>query len=261
MPGVVGIFGAVDLEFASATARPQLASDVVLFVGDAIAVAVAETRAQAVDAAAAVIVDYDPLPVVGDSVKALEPNASLVQADREDNLIVDFEVGEPGALDGAAGSITARVVKHRRGAAAQVQDVALGATRDGKLVGLDLEIVADCGADAGLGAALPGYTMLMSSGVYDIPKIRVRSRTALTNTTIVSAYRGAGRPEAIAMIDRAMDMLAAELGLDPAELRRRNFIRGEFPFTTAAGATYDSGDYPRALDVALEAVGYDGLRL
>src|SRR5260370_28539324 len=102
--------------------------------------------------------------------------------------------------------------------------------------------------------------MRMSSGVYDIPKIRVRSRTALTNTTIVSAYRGAGRPEAISMIERAMDMLAFELGLDPAELRRRNFIRGGFPFTTAAGAAYDSGDYPRALEVALEAVGYDEMR-
>ncbi len=356
LPGVVGIFSAGDLEFASATARPQLASDAVLFVGDAIAVAVAETRDQAVDAAAAVIVDYDPLPVVIDSVKALEPNAPLVQAGREDNLIVDFEVGEPGALDGADVSITARFVNQRLAGVpieanavaaepdgqggirlwastqvpfrvrtqvadalglpeakvhviapdvggafgaklmtypeqtvlcavalkldrrvrwfeyrsenmvamshgrAQVQDVALGATRDGKLVGLDLEIVADCGADAGLGAALPGFTMLMSSGVYDIPKIRVRTRTALTNTTIVSAYRGAGRPEAIAMIERAMDMLAFELGLDPAELRRRNFIRGGFPFTTAAGATYDSGDYPRALDLALEAVGYDELR-
>src|SRR6266851_2100298 len=280
MPGVVGIFGAGDLEFASATARPQLASDVVLFVGDAIAVAVAETRDQAMDAAAAVIVDYDALPVVVDSVKALEPNADLVQADREDNLIVDFEVGgafgaklmtypEQSVLCAVALKLDRPVrwfeyrsenmvaMSHGR---AQVQDVALGATRDGKLVGLDLEIVADCGADAGLGAALPGFTMLLSSGVYDIPKIRVRTRTALTNTTIVSAYRGAGRPEAIAMIERAMDMLAAELGLDPAELRRRNFIRGEFPFTTAAGATYDSGDYPRALDVALEAAGYDELR-
>src|SRR5260370_24021601 len=110
MPGVVGIFATGDLEFASATARPELASDVVLFVGDAIAVAVAETRDQAVDAAAAVIVDYDALPVVVDSLKALEPNADLVQADREDNLIVDFEVGEPGALDGAEASIPARLL-------------------------------------------------------------------------------------------------------------------------------------------------------
>ena len=356
MPGVVGIYGAADLEFASTTARPRLASEAVLFVGDAIAVAVAETRDQAVDAAAAVVIDYDPLPAVVDSVKALEHNADLVQADRDDNLVIDFEVGEPGALEGAEVAIKARFINQRLAAVpieanavaaepdgdggiriwastqvpfrvrtqvaealglpetkvqviapdvggafgaklmtypeqsvlsavalklnrpvrwfeyrsenmvamshgrAQVQDVALGATREGKLVGLDLEIVADCGADAGLGAALPGFTMLLSSGVYDIPKIRVRTRTALTNTTIVSAYRGAGRPEAISMIERAMDMLAAEMGLDPAELRRRNFIRGEFPHTTAAGATYDSGDYARALEVALEAVDYTSIR-
>src|SRR5258708_19843803 len=79
MPGVVGIFGAGDLEFASATARPQLASDVVLFVGDAIAVAVAETRDQAVDAAASVIVDYDPLPVVVPPLKPLHPNPAPAQ--------------------------------------------------------------------------------------------------------------------------------------------------------------------------------------
>ena len=356
MPGVVGIFGAKDFEFESMTARPRLASEMVLFVGDAIAVAVAETRDQAVDAAAAVVVDYDPLPAVVDSIKALEPDADLVQPDRDDNLVIDFEVGEAGALDGADVAIKARFINQRLAAVpieanavaaepdgeggiriwastqvpfrvrtqvaealglpetkvqviapdvggafgaklmtypeqtvlcavaqkldrpvrwfeyrsenmvamshgrAQAQDVALGATREGKLVGLDLEIVADCGADAGIGAALPGYTMLLSSGCYDIPKIRVRTRTALTNTTIVSAYRGAGRPEAIAMIERAMDMLATELGLDPAELRRRNFIRGGFPFTTAAGATYDSGDYSRALDLALDALGYDELR-
>src|SRR6266849_8817921 len=113
MPGVVGIFAAGDLEFASATARPQLASDIVLFVGDAIAVAVADTRDLAVDAAAAVIIDYDPLPVVVDGVKALEPNADLVQADREDNLIVDFELGEPCALDGAVVCIKARFINQR----------------------------------------------------------------------------------------------------------------------------------------------------
>src|SRR6266851_2548978 len=129
--GVVGIFSAGDLEFASATARPQLASDAVLFVGDAIAVAVAETRDQAVDAAAAVIVDYDPLPVVVDSVKALEPNADLVQAGREDNLIVDFEVGEPGALDGADVSITARFVNQRL-AAVPIEANAVAAEPDGQ---------------------------------------------------------------------------------------------------------------------------------
>jgi carbon-monoxide dehydrogenase large subunit len=76
----------------------------------------------------------------------------------------------------------------------------------------------------------------------------------------MSAYRGAGRPEAASLIERAMDMLAAELQIDPAELRRRNLIAGPFPFTTATGAVYDSGDYARALDMALDAAGYDALR-
>src|SRR5260370_4935168 len=102
--------------------------------------------------------------------------------------------------------------------------------------------------------------MRMSSGVYDIPKIRVRSRTALTNTTIVSAYRGAGRPEAIAMIERAMDMLAVELGLDPAELRRRNLIRGGFPLPTPAGGTYESRSHAPALSVAFATMRYAPLR-
>src|SRR5260370_6970837 len=74
------------------------------------------------------------------------------------------------------------------------------------------------------------------------------------------SYRGAGRPEAIAMIERAMDMLAMELRMDPAELRRRNLIAGPFPYTTVTGLTYDTGDYARALEVALPAAGYEELR-
>jgi carbon-monoxide dehydrogenase large subunit len=143
---------------------------------------------------------------------------------------------------------------------AQIQDVALGATRDGKLVGLEWSSIGDAGAYPGLGAILPFTTGQMSSGVYDIPKIRFSTRVAITNTTVVSAYRGAGRPEAASMIERAMDMLAAELGMDPAELRRRNMIVGPFPHTTATEVTYDSGDYRRALDTALEAAGYSDLR-
>jgi carbon-monoxide dehydrogenase large subunit len=104
------------------------------------------------------------------------------------------------------------------------------------------------------------YTALLSTGVYDIPRIRYRARSVFTNTAVMSAYRGAGRPEAIALIERAMDMLAVELRMDPAELRRRNLIRGEFPYTTTAGSTYDSGDYARALDLALQAAHYDDLR-
>jgi carbon-monoxide dehydrogenase large subunit len=121
-------------------------------------------------------------------------------------------------------------------------------------------VIGDAGAYPGLGAILSFTTGQMSSGVYDIPSIRFSTRVAITNTTVMSAYRGAGRPEAASLIERAMDMLAAELGIDPAELRRRNMIAGPFPYTTATEVTYDSGDYRRALEMALEAVGYDDLR-
>jgi carbon-monoxide dehydrogenase large subunit len=104
-------------------------------------------------------------------------------------------------------------------------------------------------------------TMLMSSGVYRLPKIGFTSRSWLTNTTPVGAFRGAGRPEATFALERAMDVLARRLDLDPAELRRRNLIGDDaFPVTTAVGAVYDSGAYARALDAALAAAGYDELR-
>lgn len=146
---------------------------------------------------------------------------------------------------------------HGRG---HVQDVALGAKADGKLVGLQADVIADAGAYAGLGPPLLIYTALLAAGVYDIPRIRYKAKAVFTNTSVMSTYRGAGRPEAIALIERAMDMLAAELRMDPAELRRRNLIRGPFPYTTVTGVTYDTGDYEKALDLALEAAGYDELR-
>ena len=143
---------------------------------------------------------------------------------------------------------------------AQVQDVAIGATREGKVVGLEVSVVGDAGAYPGQGAGMPVYTGQMAPGVYEIPRVHFKARTAATNTTVVSSYRGAGRPEATSLIERVMDMLAAELGMDPAELRRRNLFAGEFPHTTATGVTYDTGNYGRALEVALADAGYEELR-
>jgi carbon-monoxide dehydrogenase large subunit len=101
----------------------------------------------------------------------------------------------------------------------------------------------------------------MLSGVYRIPRIASRGRSVVTNTTPVSAYRGAGRPEATALLERVMDVLAAELGMDPVELRRRNLIPPDaFPHETAVGTTYDVGDYERALDEAVRIAGYEDLR-
>ncbi len=132
--------------------------------------------------------------------------------------------------------------------------VDLAARRDGKILGLKLRLIADVGAyNMLLTAAIPTLTMLMASATYDIPAVRVTITEVFTNKTPTDAYRGAGRPEATYFVERAVDMLARELKMDPAELRRRNFIRPEqFPFTTQLGAVYDSGDYEKALDMALE---------
>ena len=142
-----------------------------------------------------------------------------------------------------------------------VMKATLGLTNEGKIVGLDASVTASGGAYPALGAVLPMLTQMMSVGVYDIPKVRFRGTTALTNTTPVGAYRGAGRPEATQLIERVMDVAADKLGLDPADIRRKNFIEpSKFPLTTVTGGAYDSGEYAKALDAVLAAADYESLR-
>ncbi|HLK42396.1 MAG TPA: molybdopterin cofactor-binding domain-containing protein, partial [Thermoleophilia bacterium] len=137
----------------------------------------------------------------------------------------------------------------------------LGLTKDGKIVGLDATVLASGGAYPAIGAVLPLLTQMMAVGVYDIAKVRFQGTSVTTNTTPVGAYRGAGRPEATQLIERVLDVAADQLGIDPAEIRRRNFLAPEaFPLTTTTGGAYDSGEYAKALDAALEAAGYDKLR-
>ena len=148
---------------------------------------------------------------------------------------------------------------HGRGVIGYVD---LAAKRDGALLGIKLRLIADIGAYQGLfTVVVPTLTQGMLSGVYDIPAIRADLYEAFTNKTPTDPYRGAGRPEGIYFVERAMDMLARELAIDPAELRRRNFIAPErFPVRTQAGATYDSGEYGSLLDHALDLADWDGLR-
>jgi carbon-monoxide dehydrogenase large subunit len=144
---------------------------------------------------------------------------------------------------------------------AQQQSYKIGGTRDGHVLAYQLDIVQDCGGYRRVGASLPDLTAQMASGVYDIPHVGAAYRSVVTNTTPVAAYRGAGRPEATAAIERAMDDFAAEIGMDPAQVRRQNLVAPEkFPFTTPTGATYDTGEYAAALDKVLDAAGYAGLR-
>ena len=144
---------------------------------------------------------------------------------------------------------------------AMVLDAKMGFSDDGRITGMDVHVIADCGCYPNLGAILTTFTQTMIQGVYDIPAVRYTADSVVTNTTPVAAYRGAGRPEATQMLERLMDIAAQELGVDPAELRRKNFIAPDaFPFTTLSGANYDNGEYAVALDRALEAAGYDTLR-
>ena len=145
---------------------------------------------------------------------------------------------------------------------AQLQYVTIGGMRDGKVLAYRLEAIQDCGAFLDVGGVLaPACTRPMSSGVYAIPKIECRTKSVVTNTTPIVAYRGAGRPEATAAIERAMDMFAAEIGMDPADVRRKNLIpKFTEPHTTAIGQAYDVGDYEGALDKVLAAANYKDLR-
>jgi carbon-monoxide dehydrogenase large subunit len=138
----------------------------------------------------------------------------------------------------------------------------LAAKRDGTVLGLKMRLIADIGAYNMLFTAdIPTLTQLMASATYNIPAIRATLTEVFTNKTPTDAYRGAGRPEATYFVERAMDMLARELQMDPADIRRRNFIQPhQFPFKTQMGAEYDSGDYEKVLNIALEKAGWAQLK-
>lgn len=366
MPGVVGVYSARDLELdpensgevPDTFARPMLARETVRFVGEPIAVVVADSLAQALDAAALVMVDYEPLPVVVDPEAAVAEGAPLLFPEHGSNVAVErnftsrtpkeeadvvvtgrfvnqrlapapmetngaLAVPDPEsgglkmwipcqaphwmsreiskaldleeeqvhvvapAVGGGFGAkiatypeqIVVAAVAHRLGrpvryvearsesmvamtqGRGQLQHVELGATEDGLLTHLEVRNIADQGAYPGEGSSLSTLTRQMASGVYRIPHIQYETYCVATNTTPTFAYRGAGRPEAAALIERAMDMLAYELVMDPVELRRKNFIPKEaFPYKTASRARYDSGDYDAPLEKALEIAGYESLR-
>jgi aerobic carbon-monoxide dehydrogenase large subunit len=144
---------------------------------------------------------------------------------------------------------------------AQQQTVTIGGKRDGTVLAYRLEVLQDSGAHVRIGAVLPSLTLLMTPGPYEIPRAESVATSIVTSTTPIGAYRGAGRPEATAALERAIDLFAAEIGMDPADVRRRNLLP---PFTephrTKFGALYDTGDYAVALDKVLAAAGYDDLR-
>ena len=150
------------------------------------------------------------------------------------------------------------LTSHARG---QHQDVRLLVDDQGRIRSLQVDVTCEAGAYPGIGAILPMTTRSMATGVYAIPHVRWNFASLVTNTSPTGAFRGAGRPEATTLIERAVDDAAATLGLDPAEMRRRNFVAEDaFPYTTATGSTYDCGAYERSLDLLLEESGYAELR-
>ena len=147
---------------------------------------------------------------------------------------------------------------HGRG---QIQYCRIGGSTEGDITAYHLHVVQEAGAYPAGGAGLPANARAMLTGCYDIASVGFSSVSVVTNTTPTGAYRGAGRPEAAAAIERAVDVFAAAIGVDPTEVRRRNFHRPEaFPLTTKTGSNYDSGEYEASLDAALDASGYSDLR-
>ncbi len=146
-------------------------------------------------------------------------------------------------------------------ARAQIQTVEITGHRDGTISSVAAHILSDAGAYPLVAPILAANTGRLLGGAYRIPSLTWTAEAVVTNTTPVVSYRGAGRPEAGALIERAMDLFAAEIGLDPVELRRRNLLRPEdFPYQAPTDVIYDSGDYQRALTLALDHAGYDDLR-
>ncbi|HEY3633096.1 MAG TPA: xanthine dehydrogenase family protein molybdopterin-binding subunit, partial [Jatrophihabitantaceae bacterium] len=379
-PGVIGAFSGQDFKDVQGTipcawpvtedmvnpGHPSIAVDQVNHAGEAVALVVARTKAEAEDALEAIDIDYEPLPVVLDMAAAVRDGAELVHSHltsnksftwafesgaagtggpiedalrdaeitvhrqfRQQRLIPAFmeprstvvqPIGEgvtmwsstqvphilrtmlalslgipeqkvrviaPDVGGGFGGKLQVTpeeflttLVARRLGKPVkytesrsesmmsahhgrdQLQDITLTLTRDGRFTGLDVHLLADMGAYLRL--VSPGVPILgafMFNGIYKIPAYRFVCDGVFTTKTPTDAYRGAGRPEATFAIERIVDEAAAELGVDPMELRRRNWItHDEFPFTTVCGLTYDSGNYEAATDRALELIGWDALR-
>ena len=144
----------------------------------------------------------------------------------------------------------------------QIQDLTVSARRDGTITGLDVRLLADMGSYLGLvGPGVPILGAFMFNAIYKIPAYRFDCTNVFTTKTLTDAYRGAGRPEATFGIERMMDEVALELGMEPMEFRKKNWItHDEFPFTTVSTLTYDTGNYEAATDQAMAMFDYDGLR-
>ncbi len=177
-----------------------------------------------------------------------------------DGLIVAWAARHTGRALRWAESRSENMISMTHGRA-QRHVIKIGGTKDGRILAYRLDIVQDTGAYPRLGGYLPFLTSLMAAGPYAIAQVQTAYRVVVTNTTPINAYRGAGRPEATAAIERAVDLFAARIGMDPAEVRRINLVPSDkFPYSSPCGAVYDTGNYVAALDKVLAGAGYAELR-
>ena len=386
MPGVIGILNGKELQGdgignlicgwavnskdgtpMKMGAWPALASETVRYVGQAVAIVVADTQAKARDAAEAVVIDYEELPVVTKAVEALKDGAPQLHPEAPGNLIFDWELGDKAATDEAfsrAAHVTKLHIHNNRlvpnpmepraalglydpaedhytcwttsqnphvarlvmsafynvapehklrviapdvggGFGSKIYiypeeivclwaskrtgvpvkwtsdrteafltdahgrdhetDVELALDADNKILGLRVETIANLGAYMSLfSSSVPTYLYAtLLSGQYDIPAIHANVKAVYTNTVPVDAYRGAGRPEATYVVERTMETAARELGISPADFRRKNFIR-TFPHQTPVIMAYDAGDFDACLNAGMEAAdvaGFEGRRV
>jgi len=363
--GVIGAWTAADLELpplpgVPGLERPALAIDKVRFVGEAVAVVVAENKYAAADGTELVIVDYEPLGAVTSIEEATAENAPLLYEELGSNTVAEVptEDDHQAIFDAATHTETIKLVNNRCTAApietnacladygpagltvwasfqaphhlrnrisawlaipqdqcrvitpdvgggfgqkinftpeffvapvlskilnrpvkysqtrseamtsmyhgrAQEQEVSVAFDNDGKIQALKVFASQDMGGYAdGTGMGMPVLTTAMSAGCYVIPNVSIAWRNVLTNTTPIAAYRGAGRPEATYLIERAIDHIAYKLDMDPTEVRRRNYIpKDSFPYPTHSElAVYDSGNFEGALDELLNIMDYQSLR-
>src|SRR5436190_1196494 len=237
-----------------------LTSDMARHVGDPVAVVIADSQAAAVDAADKVKVDWEPLPSVTATDKAARGGAPQIHTGAPGNVAFKWEIGDRGATDaafkGAAVTVKKRILNQRLVANAMEPraciarfDSATG--RDGKILGLRVKTTANLGAYLSTFApAIPTFLYgTLLNGVYTIGAIHCEVTGVFTNTTAVDAYRGAGRPEACYVLERIVDAGARALGMDVAELRKKNFIpKFSGAYQTLVAVSYDSGDYAAAFD-------------
>jgi aerobic carbon-monoxide dehydrogenase large subunit len=379
MPGVLGVYTGADLAgygplkciaaFPNRDGtpirkppRPALATDKVRFVGDPVAIVVAETKQQAKDAAEAVVLDIEPLPAVTRAADAVKPGAPQLYDDVPNNIVLDYLYGDPDKVTAAFASAAhvtrlhlinnrlvvsameprsavaaydaadahwtlhvgcqgvfgmkntlmdilqapadkvrvlcghvggsfgmkagvypeyigilhaaralGRPVKwtdERSGSFLSDQhgrdhevDAELALDKDGHFLALRITSFGNVGAYLGAVAPLPPTINAVknAASVYKTPLMEVSTKVVFTNTTLVSAYRGAGRPEANYYVERLIDTAAAEMGIDRLELRRRNHVRGkQMPYNAASGMVYDSGDFPGVFKQAVESADWKG---